>query len=295
LPGAIRAFGSKGKGPSSRGAHAFFRKVNRRFLSKDELNPVRSSDELVARIIRAYRQYYRDALLDLSRKDSFERALEERVRDIAKDCGLRIKERHSWASVEALLTKEFLRRGYRALFGRVTPFRSLLVWKRERTRIFIVPLMSGPQRVKVVLLDEFVELGWLHYATFGRYYVGGWAKKSALYCVSRAYKHNFRSEAFRVSYLAHEAQHYSDYKSFPGLTQSDLEYRAKLAELIASKRPKRLMRKFVAEARNDPKFPHCHAAFRILRDLGTGTRGPEISLRARQCLADHSARLASGA
>jgi hypothetical protein len=182
-------------------------------------------------VVLSYREYYRESLLDLPRKDSFERELERKVIKTLKDFGLKVRKNQSWESIEKVLAKEFRNRGYFTLFGKITPLRSLLVWKSEKRRSFKVPLSTGSENVNVVLLDNFVDLGWLHYATFGRYYVGGWAKKDALYCVSQAYKRNFNSEAFRVSYLAHEAQHFSDYKKFPEITQADLEFRAKLAEL----------------------------------------------------------------
>ncbi len=172
----------------------------------------------------------------------------------------------------------------------MTPFRSLLVWRSQKIEKFQVPLIHKTQVVKVVLLDKFIEFGWLHFATFGKYYVGGWAKKDALYCVLPAYKKSLNGESFRVSYLTHEAQHFSDYKRFPKLSQTDLEYRAKLAELVAAKKTTRLLMKFRSEAKNDPKFPHSHAAWRVINDLNT--KG-SIQDEASRILREHSHALSS--
>ena len=59
-------------------------------------------------------------------------------------------------------------------------------------------------------------------------------------------------EKFRVSLLGHEGQHFSDYKSFPRLLQTDLEYRAKLAELSKAKETiYKLLRNFKGSAKHD--------------------------------------------
>src|SRR4029077_9164441 len=57
----------------------------------------------------------------------------------------------------------------------------------------------------------------------------GWATAMTLYAVRSAY--DIESESFRVSYLAHEAQHFADYGRFPKLARPEREYRAKLTEL----------------------------------------------------------------
>ncbi len=113
----------------------------------------------------------------------------------------------------------------------------------------------------------------------------------ALYCVAQAYKYRFSSEAFRVSYLNHEAQHFSDYQRFPGLSPVNLEYRAKLAELIAAKSAKRLFRKFTAEAKKDLKFPHSHASWRLLNDMGLPGSANLASQKAIRLLQQNNLRL----
>lgn len=144
--------------------------------------------------------------------------------------------------------------------------------------------------MNVVFLEDFIELGWLHYATFGKHYVGGWAKSDALYCVARAYRRG--GDRFHASYLCHEAQHYSDYKRFPKLQQQDLEYRAKLAELIASKRPGKLIKKFSSEAKDNKQLPHSYAAFCLLKNFEQRRLDPRsIKRSAVASLSAHSKAL----
>lgn len=271
LPAAIRAI--KAKRALSKKARVLSRRVESRFIAKSESNSALCPDAFVSNVISAYRHYYREALLDKKSAKRHERELKNRIEVLLHTKG-------SWQTLEPALQRALRRRGYHSLLGVVAPFRSLLVWKKETSRTFRVPLLSGTENVKVVLLDQFVELGWMHFLTFGRHYVGGWAKKHALFCVAQAYKHDYESEAFRVSYLTHEAQHFSDYKKHPGLSSGELEYRAKLAELVASKRPAKLMEKFTAEAKNDPSLPHSFAACRVVRDIGAGP----VRSRAAECL-----------
>ncbi len=108
--------------------------------------------------------------------------------------------------------------------------------------------------------------GWADYATFGKYYAAGWATKDALYCVKKAY--DISSEKFQVSYLTHEAQHFSDYDSFPLLKQADLEYRAKLAELsVAKETVYKLLKVFIQRAENSIENAHPFANYCVIRDL----------------------------
>jgi hypothetical protein len=101
------------------------------------------------------------------------------------------------------------------------------------------------------------------------------------------------SDRFVASYLSHEAQHWADYKSFPRLEQTDLEYRAKLAELVAFKRPKRRLEYFRSEANNDPRMPHCFAAFHIVERMDElmDQKDMSISESAKLLLCEHTEEL----
>lgn len=95
----------------------------------------------------------------------------------------------------------------------------------------------------------------------------GWANEDGLYCNLKCYK-DLEGEEFQVSYLKHEAQHLYDYKYFPGLKSKELEYRAKLVELIYSKKHL-ILKKFLNDAKNDPDFPHPYASYNIIKNLSS--------------------------
>lgn len=106
----------------------------------------------------------------------------------------------------------------------------------------------------------------MDYLTFGRYGTGGWASPDGtINCIEQAY--DFESERFLVSLLKHEAQHTLDMKNFPGITPAELEYRAKLVELIYSVNLG-LLQKFLSEAdESRAGDSHAAASARIKREF----------------------------
>jgi hypothetical protein len=271
----------------------FAKRVDSRFVSGSERTRINTADPFLKAIILAYRKYYREALLSTRDLKKPEARHESRLRSVVENFGLKVIGITDWAGLEKLVEREIHRRGYHCLLGRVSPLRSLLVWKKQNVKTFRVKLLGGTEKIPVVFLRDFAELGWLHYATFGRYYVGGWAKKNALYCVAQAYGYKFQSDAFRASYLAHEAQHFADYRTFPKLKQADLEYRAKLAELVAHSRPSRRIKFFRSEAKNDSSKPHCFASYQLVKHFGfdEGQQSKSISEIATQLLKEHTTAL----
>ncbi len=110
----------------------------------------------------------------------------------------------------------------------------------------------------MVFLDKFVSTGWAGYSTCGIAQTGGWAKPDALYAVKSSY--DLGSEAFRVSYLAHEGQHFSDYGKYPMLEQPELEYRAKLTEIaLATTTTADLLKQFESQGGDSRDVPHAFA------------------------------------
>lgn len=290
LRGGVRAI-RQTKSSEKQNAKILRRKVIRRFIEKNEINRIHCDDSFIKHIVRTYREYYREVLLTPAKLSSLNEQLDSFLREIAKSEDIKISSNISRKSLEKILSNEIKLRGYYSLFGTVSPFRSLLIWKKQTAKRYSVVLPEGKQRVNVVFMEDFLELSWLHYATFGKYYVGGWAKKDALYCVKQAYKIN--SPKFLVHYLAHEAQHFSDYKSFPKLQQMDLEYRSKLAELSLTQSPNKFMKKLRLEARNDKHAPHSFAAYKILQNIGDSSSAKIIQLSARALLKEHSEKLKS--
>lgn len=155
---------------------------------------------------------------------------------------------------------------YTTGFGKTGRIFDLLVWKEQRDTTYIFTLSGDTTRAPVCLMSDFITLGWEEYATLGRHYPGGWATPSSLYCVKKGY--DMHSEDFLISYLAHESRHFSDYKLFPQLKSTDLEYRAKLKELSLAKAT--LMDHlsfFSSNAHYESDNGHSVADYCVIRDL----------------------------
>ena len=121
-------------------------------------------------------------------------------------------------------------KGYHALFGKTQGYYGPYIWRDTVPTVHRVELPGGTAEYTVNILKGFVFRSWMDYLTFGRFGTGGWASPDGtINCVEQAY--DFESEQFLVSLLKHEAQHTIDMKQFPGITPTELEYRAKLVEL----------------------------------------------------------------
>jgi hypothetical protein len=173
---------------------------------------------------------------------------------------------------ERRLAPGFAERGLRLLGGRTPPYLGAYVWSRTEVRTYAVSLpRAEPLEVTVHFLHDFLLRGWLHWRTFGEQGAGGWYKQDdlawpdGLYCAAEKYPDPDANPAFRVSLLGHEAQHVADHRAFAELSSVELEYRAKLVELIQYGSVADRLRFFLADAADDAGQPHPYAA-RIIVD-----------------------------
>ena len=142
----------------------------------------------------------------------------------------------------------------------------IYLWKNESRKSYEVELPEMAVNVPVVFLEDIVSMGWQEYATLGKYYPGGWAYGEELYCP--VHKYDLQSEYFRINFIAHEAQHFADYQSYPKLEQIDLEYRAKLAELsMADETLGDILNRFLSNNLETREDPHAYANHCVMRDL----------------------------
>lgn len=214
------------------------------------------------RAIGIFRAYWRASLLHPETRVAEEQRLE---RNLARLVGRPIDAEPSRIAAE--VKNRFTQDNLRPLTGRTPPLLELIAWSRETRERKSVPLPEGKYEVTVVILDDFASLGWSAYATCGRSFTGGWVKPDGIYAVRPGWK-NLEDENFRISFLAHETQHFADKERFPLIEPWELEYRAKLTELaLAEMTIPRLIAAFEANQGNDPSIPHSFANERVLIDL----------------------------
>ena len=211
-------------------------------------------------ILRLYQIYFRDTFYcGLPETEAAEK-LRTRLKAL-----LHMPEAEEDALVERLQAL-FEAAGYHALFGRTQGYYGPYIWRDTVPTVYHVELPGGTAEYTVNILKDFVFRGWMDYLTFGRYGTGGWASPDGtINCVAKAY--DLESERFRVSLLKHEAQHAADMKQFPGITPTELEYRAKLVELHYSGDLGLLQAFFSAADEGKGNDSHAAASARIKREF----------------------------
>lgn len=195
-------------------------------------------------------------------------------------------------AAEAALAEGFAERGNQFLGGRTPPYLGAYIWSRTEDREFTITLPRGaPEKVIVHFCHDFLIRGWLHWKTFGDQGAGGWYQQDnpdwpdGLYCVAERYAEPLEeNRSFQVSLLGHEAQHVADHRDFPGLSSAELEYRAKLVELIGFETMDERLTFFLADAADDAEQPHPFAAHlivsRLAERLAAGAAGSEVDWTA---------------
>jgi hypothetical protein len=226
---------------------------------------VRTRDDFVNEVIDIYESYWDQVLMGKLSKDA---GLEYLFRKLNEKLPGKT-QRYSIEKMDALLKdlkKKLSAKGYDGIFGTTLPYADLMLWKTQIEKQYEVPLHDGVENVTVMLLDDFAVLGWSAYATLNARYTTGWAGKDKLFCVTASWDLN--SEKFLVSFLAHEARHFKDYRVFPKLEGPDLEYRAKLTELsLAKDTSLALVEKFERSGEDNRKSPHAYGNFHVIKDL----------------------------
>lgn len=240
-----------------------------RFLNNNEIYEIGTDDPWIIDVINSYFCYFRSILTNNSSEDS-EKNLITSLSKLVNDKTSNLDE------IESRLDGIFREKGYSFLGGITPPYRGPYIWKTTVKKEFNVLLPDSEQRVIVYFISDFLMLSWIHFATIGRHCVGGWAKPEGLYYIDNGNEPiDINSEKFQVWFLKHEAQHLSDYKKFPNLNARNLEYRAKLIELIYNSQPHNLIEKFLKESKNDCTLPHPYASYSIIKNLSSLIFGQE--------------------
>ncbi len=221
-------------------------------------------DAWTASVLTAYRAYWKQSMLGEQPLTLAEGTLAKTLAKL-----LQIPESQDATGLSALeepLLAALESHGWHGLLGVTSPFRELLLWKKQTQVNYDIALPEGQEPVTVVMLSDFASLGWLGFATLDEYHTGGWTKPDRLFCVAQAY--DMGSESFRVSYLAHEGQHFRDNRLFPKLEQPELEYRAKLVEIsLADQTQTSLLAEFQANQSSARDQPHAFANRRLMEGL----------------------------
>ena len=213
------------------------------------------------RILLCYQQYFRDVFYLHKDNAEAESVLFDKLKiELNLPNG-------DFSAVEEEMKSRFNRSGYQILCGITNGYRGPYVWKETIPVTFDVALPETTSTYRINILRGFVFRSWMDYLTFGEKGTGGWTSPDGtINCVEKAYDVN--SEKFKVSLLKHEAQHAEDYRRWNNIEPWELEYRAKLVELIYTQEMN-LLEKFCREAISERTGDsHALASARIKREMG---------------------------
>lgn len=216
-------------------------------------------DACLNEILTLYQRYYRNAFyLRIGKENAADRLRAGLAAFFGIDDGVELCDIE-----QNQIAKAFQDRGFYFLGGMTSGYYGPYIWSITEAKTFEVELPDGTQTYTVKLLDGFISRSWLDYLSFGQVGTGGWTDSDGIInCIKSAY--DLDSEDFKVSLLKHEAQHARDLTIYKEMSSEDLEYRAKLVELIYSSE-RNLLKRFAKEAnRCDKSNGHSAASGRII-------------------------------
>lgn len=171
---------------------------------------------------------------------------------------------HTWEELEKELQQFFETKGYYCLVGITPPYPDLYVWKTRKKERKQVEILEQVVEMNVYEMSDVLVAGWYGYFTLNKRGAAGWVSDDGAYYFAHHYDTD--SEDFQVSLLKHEAQHFWDLKQNPNMPSYELEYRAKLIELIYYQTESRLLT-FLEMLGDSKEEPHPYANKQILTRL----------------------------
>jgi len=242
---------------------------NRFKYESDKTNYFLKSDTSLNPLNRVFQDYWRKSMLD--NKTNYDKYFEKKLISFLKSENQKTKFANHKITRSTIIKEDYLAyiksKGFYATnIGKTGNLYDLLAWKNETDTTYTILLINDTAEVHILMMKDFISLGWEEYATLGAAYPGGWTTSEKLFCVCQSY--NLNSETFLVNYLSHEGQHFLDYKHFPKLSSNDMEYRAKLIELyLYNKELYNYINFFINNANYDKNNSHPYADYCLIRDM----------------------------
>jgi hypothetical protein len=238
-------------------------------------------DAEIDALLQIYQKYYREVFfLEVDAKKAEENMKNRFAAFLGIDAGkMTFRELE-----ETQIADSFRKKCFQFLGGETSGYYGPYIWKTTELKTYDVELPEGNQSYPVQFLDGFIAKSWLDYLSFGKTGTGGWSNGDGLLnCVRAVY--DLASESFQVSFLKHEAQHAMDLARYPEMQPTDLEYRAKLVELIYTKE-RNLLAVFAQDADTSNKENgHALAASRIAEEFTRESGGNPLSIAETQSIA----------
>jgi len=266
--------------PEDRGTKLLGDQFRARFVDQtSSIDFSRLKAPKVREIAEIFQSYWRDGLMQVASLEDLNASLMKNLDEILRSEGISSDledEDELWENIEIYIRAQ----GYSALSGRTPPFYELVIWMDNQTGIEEIDLKDGVIEVPITTISDFVSYGWMSFSSYGMTRIGGWAEADGLYCPCDYYDKS--DDQYRLSFLKHEGRHYADFKLYPQLKAPDLEYRAKLTELVyAEEAVYDLLARFTATANKIDNAPHPLANWYVIdgmsKALLEGQRSADVT------------------
>ena len=225
-----------------------------------------TDDERIKDVLRTYEDYLKHILKTKMTPRDYRKYIVECFRDFFPTV-------RSYAKFAKAFPAYFKELGYFAQFGVTAPFPTLYLWKTQNKSELDVELPEATVKMNVYEMDDVITNCWYNYLTFGKVGTGGWVSDDGAYYFKG--KYDLDSDDFQISLLKHEGQHFYDKQLNYAMPSVELEYRAKLVELIYYKDEK-CLNSFLDRMSDDPKNPHGYANKRVVSNLSKLIWGEEL-------------------
>jgi hypothetical protein len=219
-------------------------------------------DPFAREVLRRYRTYWRRSAMSGGDRASAEQELLNGLAQLAGQTTFK-----DLNEAEPIIQVRLKARGLFSQSGQTGVLRDMMIWRRDTLKVHEVPLPEGSYPTRVHYLDKFLSFGWSSYLSCDRAGTGGWTTDEGLFVIVPSYT-SLVDENFRINFLAHECQHYSDKKRFGDLPGWRLEFRAKLVELAyADATLGKVLDNFASNQGDDPEDPHSYANKKVLEAI----------------------------
>lgn len=189
------------------------------------------TDKVVNEICNIYAKYWNSVFWLLNEGNEAERTLLDDLNAFISD-GVYADIDSAEEKLKILVEN----RGFHFQGGMTQGYWGPYIWKKTNRKIYSVKLPHAFERYPLDMMTGFVCCSWMDYISLGRIGTGGWAgDDGTLACVKKRYFGYMHTSRFKVNFLKHEAQHAFDKRSNPDITSVQLEYRAKLVQIIYGK------------------------------------------------------------
>ena len=262
-----------------------------------------TNDERIIPFLRAYEDFLKWMMKTNPTTAEAQNAIVQKLKSFIPRVGLyaKISKRFAYLAMNILVPRYFKKYGYYAIFGDVDIYPNLVLWCKQTARNEIVELPDGQVEIEVIEMDDLITRGWVDYLSMGEIGTGGWVTKKG--CTYFKEKYDTQLDEFKISLLKHEGQHFFDKRKHPKMNSADLEYRAKLVELIYHREMDTFFHFLKNMAITDDKTrAHAYAERKIIQGLSKKifgveletnqdtweTKNDEIPTVARELLSEHS-------